>query len=218
MKEPFVYTMRVRFRDTDMQGHVYFGNYFVFCDEALGAYMRAIGMPWQDMVKSGTDMFYVNASCDYLGSAKFEEDVHIETRISKLGSSSVTSAFVIRHECLCRSEDPREGQRAPPTPRSRGCVRRRAGRCVISAGPASAASKCDSVERMAEDDAVRRGECVVERDDRADGGLPRLEREGHIWPLDGGRDFVHGACKLRVSGCCSHDSLPFLIHAAIFRC
>jgi len=80
-----------------MQGHVYFGNYFVFCDEALGAYMRAIGMPWQDMVKSGTDMFYVNASCDYLGSAKFEEDVHIETRISKLGSSSVTSAFVIRN-------------------------------------------------------------------------------------------------------------------------
>jgi acyl-CoA thioesterase FadM len=73
-----------------MQGHVYFGNYFVFCDEALGAYMRAIGMPWQDMVKSGTDMFYVNASCDYLGSAKFEEDVHIETRIS----ASVTSVCV----------------------------------------------------------------------------------------------------------------------------
>jgi thioesterase-3 len=81
-----------------MQGHVYFGNYFVFCDEALGAYMRAIGMPWQDMVKSGTDMFYVNASCDYLGSARFEEDVHIETRISKLESSSVTSTFVIRND------------------------------------------------------------------------------------------------------------------------
>jgi acyl-CoA thioester hydrolase len=89
--------MRVRFRDTDMQGHVYFGNYFVFCDEALGAYMRAIGMPWQEMVQSGTDMFYVNATCDYLGSAKFEEDVHIETRISKVGSSSFTSSYVIRN-------------------------------------------------------------------------------------------------------------------------
>jgi len=54
VKSPFVYTMRVRFRDTDMQGHVYFGNYFVFCDEALGAYMRAIGVPWQDMVDSKT--------------------------------------------------------------------------------------------------------------------------------------------------------------------
>lgn len=80
-----------------MQGHVYFGNYFVFCDEALGAYMRAIGVPWQEMTKSGTDMFYVNANCDYLGSAKFEEDIHIETRISKVGSSSLTSTFVIRN-------------------------------------------------------------------------------------------------------------------------
>ncbi len=98
MKRPFVYTMRVRFRDTDMQGHVYFANYFVFCDEALGAYMRATGMPWQDMVRSGTDMYYVNATCDYMGSARFEEDVHIETRISKLGTSSFTSSFTIRNE------------------------------------------------------------------------------------------------------------------------
>ncbi len=79
-----------------MQGHVYFGNYFVFCDEALSAYMRAMGMPWQEMVKSGTDMFYVNANCDYLGSARFEEDIHIETCISAVGSSSFTSTFVIR--------------------------------------------------------------------------------------------------------------------------
>lgn len=98
MKRPFVHTMRVRFRDTDMQGHVYFGNYFVFCDEALGAYMRAVGVPWQDMVRAGTDMFYVNANCDYLGSARFEEDVHIETRITRFGTSSFTSSFLIRND------------------------------------------------------------------------------------------------------------------------
>ncbi|KPK14714.1 MAG: hypothetical protein AMJ62_11915 [Myxococcales bacterium SG8_38] len=98
MKPPFVYTMRVRFRDTDMQGHVYFGNYFVFCDEALSAYMRQIGTPWQDMVSRGADMFYVNANCDYLGSARFEDDLHIETRISGFGTSSVTSTFVIRDD------------------------------------------------------------------------------------------------------------------------
>lgn len=98
MSHPFVYPIRVRFRDTDLQGHVYFGNYFVFCDEALGAYMRAVGMPWQEMVKSGTDMYYVNASCDYLGSARFEEDVHVETCISKFGTTSFTSSFTIRND------------------------------------------------------------------------------------------------------------------------
>lgn len=98
MKPPFVYTMRVRFRDTDMQGHVYFGNYFVFCDEALSAYMREVGAPWQEMVARGTDMFYVNANCDYLGSARFEDDLHIETRISRFGASSFTSTFAVRDE------------------------------------------------------------------------------------------------------------------------
>lgn len=98
MKPPFVYTMRVRFRDTDMQGHVYFGNYFVFCDEALSAYMRHIGAPWQEMVERGVDMFYVNANCDYLGSARFEDDLHIETSISRFGTSSFTSAFSIRSD------------------------------------------------------------------------------------------------------------------------
>jgi acyl-CoA thioester hydrolase len=116
--------MRVRFRDTDVQGHVYFGNYFEFCDEAFSAYMRAMGMPWQEMVKNGTDMFYASASCDYLGSAKFEDTIHIEARISKIGTTSVTSAFVIRNEAsevlaratltsVCVNPKTREKMRVP---------------------------------------------------------------------------------------------------------
>lgn len=124
MKRPFVHAMRVRFRDTDVQGHVYFGNYFEFCDEAFSAYMRAMGMPWQEMVKNGTDMFYASASCDYLGSAKFEDTIHIEARISKIGTTSVTSAFVIRNEAsevlaratltsVCVNPQTREKMRVP---------------------------------------------------------------------------------------------------------
>lgn len=116
--------MRVRFRDTDVQGHVYFGNYFEFCDEAYSAYMRAMGMPWQEMVKNGTDMFYASASCDYLGSAKFEDTILIEARISKIGTTSVTSAFVIRNEAsevlaratltsVCVNPKTREKMRVP---------------------------------------------------------------------------------------------------------
>lgn len=106
VSQPFIHTMRVRFRDTDVQGHVYFGNYFEFCDEAYSAYMRAIGMPWQELVKSGTDMFYASATCDYLGSARFEDTIHIEARISEIGNTSVTSGFIIRneaHEVLARA-------------------------------------------------------------------------------------------------------------------
>jgi acyl-CoA thioester hydrolase len=124
VKRPFVHAMRVRFRDTDVQGHVYFGNYFEFCDEAYSAYMRAMGMPWQEMVANGTDMFYASASCDYLGSAKFEDTIHVEARISKIGATSVTSAFVIRNEAdevlaratltsVCVNPKTREKMRVP---------------------------------------------------------------------------------------------------------
>jgi len=98
VRTPFVHTMRVRFRDTDVQGHVYFGNYFEFCDEALSAYMRALGMPWQELVKGGTDLFYASANCDYLGSARFEDLIHIEAGISSIGNTSITSEFIVRNE------------------------------------------------------------------------------------------------------------------------
>ena len=107
MKAPFVHTMTVRFRDTDVQGHVYFGTYFEFCDEAYSAYMRALGMPWQDMVASGVDMFYANATCDYRGSARFEDTIHIETRVARIGETSVTAEFTIRddaHELLATAK------------------------------------------------------------------------------------------------------------------
>ena len=90
--------MRVRFRDTDAQGHVYFGSYLEFCDEAYSAFMRAMGVPWQEMVERGTDMFYANATCDYLGSARFEDTIHVEVRIAKIGNTSISSAFVVRDE------------------------------------------------------------------------------------------------------------------------
>jgi YbgC/YbaW family acyl-CoA thioester hydrolase len=77
---------------------VYFGNYFEFCDEAYSACMRAMGTPWQELVKSGIDMFYASATCDYLGSARFEDEIHIEVRVGKIGNTSITIDFVIRND------------------------------------------------------------------------------------------------------------------------
>ena len=90
--------MRVRFRDTDQQGHVYFGSYFELCDEAYSAYMRAVGFPWQQLVDGGTDMFYASAHCDYLGSARFEDLVHVEVSVARIGETSITTEYVVRSD------------------------------------------------------------------------------------------------------------------------
>ena len=90
---PYTHTMPVRFADTDAQGHMYFANYLTFCDEALAAYMRHIGCPWQELVASGVDMVYASARCDFTGSATFEMPLAIEASISRIGTSSVTSVY-----------------------------------------------------------------------------------------------------------------------------
>ncbi|MGB5811848.1 MAG: thioesterase family protein [Polyangiales bacterium] len=124
MGEPHIHTMRIRFRDTDAQGHVYFANYLVFCDEAWGAYTRHIGMPYQDLVKLGIDTFYVSAQCEYLGSAVYEDEIHIETHVTRIGTSSVTLSFEIRDDarktlakatvtCVCVDPETRKTARVP---------------------------------------------------------------------------------------------------------
>jgi len=124
MSDPFVYRMHVRFNDTDAQGHVYFANYFVFCDEAWTAYMRHIGLPYQELNASGVDIFYVNAECSYGGSAVYEEELLIEPHIEKIGGSSITTRFVVRNErhealadatltCVCVDPDTRTPIRVP---------------------------------------------------------------------------------------------------------
>ncbi|MGF1465380.1 MAG: acyl-CoA thioesterase [Sandaracinaceae bacterium] len=98
MSEPYVYRIAVRFADTDAQGHVYFANYLTYCDEALAAYMRHIGVPWADFIATGVDLFYRSASIAYEGSATFEEVVQIETRIAAIGNSSIRSTYELRSE------------------------------------------------------------------------------------------------------------------------
>ena len=88
--------MQVRFADTDAQGHVYFANYLTFCDEALAAFMRHRGCPWQELVAGGVDMVYRASSAEYLGSAAFEMRLEIEPRVERIGTTSVTIGYAVR--------------------------------------------------------------------------------------------------------------------------
>ena len=85
--------LRVRFVETDLQGHVFFGNYLIYFDEALTQYMHAMGCNTQDLLAAGADMFYLRSECDYHSRAFFEEVLNIHARVEKIGNSSVTFEF-----------------------------------------------------------------------------------------------------------------------------
>lgn len=97
-KFKFYYPLPVRFQDTDLQGHVYFGTYFTYFDEGLSAYLRTIGYPYKKLPELGIDLIYVEARCQYKSAAYFEEILHVHTRIANIGNSSITFEFAIFEE------------------------------------------------------------------------------------------------------------------------
>jgi acyl-CoA thioester hydrolase len=98
MSETFRYyhPIRVRFSETDLQGHVFFGNYFTYFDVAAVEYMRAIGYSYQTMGAEGVDLVYASSHCDHLGRAFFDETLHVYTRIGHVGNTSLKFEFLVR--------------------------------------------------------------------------------------------------------------------------
>jgi acyl-CoA thioester hydrolase len=92
-KYKFFEPIRVRFAETDLQGHVFFGQYLTYFDEALTQYQHAIGMTYQDLLAAGVDMFYIRAECEYKSRAFFEEVLNVYARAGQIGNSSITFEF-----------------------------------------------------------------------------------------------------------------------------
>ncbi len=94
-KYKFFTPVRVRYADTDAQGHVFFSNYFIYFDQGLTDYLKAVGYGYDEFLREGLDFFYVDAQCSYKGSARFDEVLHVHTRLTKIGRTSFTFRFSI---------------------------------------------------------------------------------------------------------------------------
>ena len=91
----FFFPIRVRFADTDQQGHVFFGNYFTFMDEAFMAYIDALGFSWAQLSAKGLGIYYVDSGCQFKGPAFFGEQLNVHAAIAELGNSSMTAKMTI---------------------------------------------------------------------------------------------------------------------------
>ena len=97
MHEPFKFStpVRVRFNETDLQGHVNFGHYLFYFDIGVTDYLRAIGYPYERMEVDGIDMLYGESRARYLSSAYFDETLNIHTRIGRIGNASMRFDFQV---------------------------------------------------------------------------------------------------------------------------
>lgn len=87
--------VKVRFNETDLQGHVNFGHYLFYFDIGLTEYLEEIGYDYQSMVEDGTDFLYVESHCNYKSPAKWPEVLDIKTRVADLGRRSLRFEFEV---------------------------------------------------------------------------------------------------------------------------
>jgi acyl-CoA thioester hydrolase len=87
--------LKIRFNETDLQGHVNFGHYLFYFDVGLTEYLTAIGYEYQDMLDEGSDMLYVESHCNYESPAKWPEVLDIQTRVGHLGRRSMRFEFEV---------------------------------------------------------------------------------------------------------------------------
>jgi acyl-CoA thioester hydrolase len=103
MSEPYRGTIKVRFADTDANGHAFFANYLVFADEVLGEYWGELGLDVSDVVGQDFLTFTVNANIDFLGESLAGDTLEVEVKSERIGNSSVVIGFSLRN---LRTEEP----------------------------------------------------------------------------------------------------------------
>lgn len=91
---------RVRYKDTDQMGMVYYGNYFTFFEIGRVEYMRQRGISYKRMEREDDSFIVVaEASCRYLRPARYDDLLRIRTRLSESRRRSIRFAYdILRDE------------------------------------------------------------------------------------------------------------------------
>lgn len=91
----FHHPVKVRFSETDLQGHVFFGHYLTYFDVGLMEYLAELGFDYRRTLEIGMDIVYVESLCRYRAPAYVEEVLHVHVRVAHLGNTSLRFEFMV---------------------------------------------------------------------------------------------------------------------------
>ncbi len=75
-------TIRIRYKDTDRMGVVYYGNYLTFFEVGRTEMMRDLGIPNSALEARGYTLPVVDAAATYRGNVGYDEVITVQTVIS----------------------------------------------------------------------------------------------------------------------------------------
>ena len=95
-----LYRFRVIYGDTDAMGVVYYANYFRYFEAARNELLRDLQVPYRELETEGFLLPVVEAEAKYHASARYDDELVLETTIQRVRFSSVEIMYR-----MIRSED-----------------------------------------------------------------------------------------------------------------
>ena len=98
----FADPLRVRWAEVDMQQVVFNAHYLMYVDTAMGAYWRALALPYEATLAAlAGDLFVRKATLEYAAPARYDDVLAVGIRFAAAGTSSLRFvAAVFRGEDL----------------------------------------------------------------------------------------------------------------------
>ena len=78
-------------------GVVYHAEYLVWCEVGRTDYIRGLGLPYSALERRGTALAVAEASIRYHAPARYDDLIHVETRLVEVRSRAITFEYLIRN-------------------------------------------------------------------------------------------------------------------------
>jgi acyl-CoA thioester hydrolase len=91
--------LRVRYDEVDPMGFVHHSNYLRYFEIGRTELLRASGGCYREMEEAGQLVVVVRVDCRYRSPAKYDDVIHVKTRIEK-----VTAGKIIHQYSITRDE------------------------------------------------------------------------------------------------------------------
>ena len=93
------FAIRVRYGDTDQMGFAYYAHYLRWFEIGRAEMLRDLGMSYASVERElGIQLPVLAAHCEYRRSARYDDQVWIETAVAELKRASVRFTYRVVHD------------------------------------------------------------------------------------------------------------------------
>jgi acyl-CoA thioester hydrolase len=86
---------RVRYAETDQMGVVYHTNYLIWCEVGRTDFIRARGMSYAQMERSGVGLAVSELTARFHAAARYDDAIRVRTTLAEVRSRGITFDYLI---------------------------------------------------------------------------------------------------------------------------